>query len=175
MCVHVCVQVCVPVCVISVCLCAFEAAQHQVQALSPIWWTFQRERTLSLLIYTHKHMHALTHTHTRTDSAVPPLSIIDVGHAGFPLSHLFSVLPLCAPFCFMPTTLAGWHKQSNAVLSKCEHFMNISHYRGVSCWRKSRETEKNEKKRCSDVMNFSLIQPLCWTTSNACIDLRCEI
>lgn len=35
------------------CACACEAAQHQVEALSPIWWTIQREQTLSLPIYAH--------------------------------------------------------------------------------------------------------------------------
>lgn len=40
-----------------------------------------------------------THTHTQTLLSLLCVSIID-GHTGFPLSHLFSALPLCAPFGF---------------------------------------------------------------------------
>lgn len=73
----------------------------------------------------------------------------------------------------MPTTLACRHKQSNAVLSMCEFFINITRYR----WRKSPERERDVRERMcnNNVVNSSLIQAFCWMPCNTCIDLRCKV
>ncbi len=57
---------------------------------------------------TQTHTHTHTHTHKRAQPSLLCPSIIDVGHAGFPLSHLFSALPLRAPFAScLPLWQAG--------------------------------------------------------------------
>lgn len=74
--------------------------------------------------------------------------------------------PTLCPFCSMPTTtLAGWHKQSDVVLSKCERLINIPRYLRIG-------DRQNIPKRN---VEGGLICPFSWMTSKARIDLWCEI
>lgn len=76
--------------------------------------------------------------------------------------------PTFCPLCFMPTTtFAGWHKHSNAALSKCERLINIPRYLGIGCrWHILKRDMWGK---------MALICAVSWMTSKARIDLWCEI
>lgn len=73
------------------------------------------------------HMHARTHTLTRALSF--PCLYYWCWARFVPTQPSVLDSPTLCPFCSMPTTtLAGWHKQSDVVLSKCERLINIPRY-----------------------------------------------
>lgn len=87
-----------------------------------------------------------THTHTETYTLTRALSFLCLYY--WCRAHFVptrpSVLdsPTLCPLCFMPNaTLAGWHKQINVVLSKCECLINIPQYLGIGDrWNIPKET-----------------------------------
>lgn len=106
-----------------------------------------------------------------TDSAFPPLSFYYWCWARrVPTQPSVHSSPTPCPFFFMPTTLADWHKQSNVVLSKCEYFINIT----LTIWELTVAGGAmvwNEEKSFTAVLIFFFIEPFCWLTFSACIDL----